>query len=248
MKAQFLNILIASFVLLITTTQCAKENMGDCVKSTGKVVSQFRSFSEFNKLTVEDNVNVYITFGNENLAWIEAGENLQKLIITDVASNQLTIRNDNKCNWVRSFEVPINVYLQCTELTEIFSYGYGVIETIDTLKTDVFLSEQWLASGNIKLKIQANEVYLKTHTGVGDYECSGTTQYLYLYSSSHGKINAQETSSTTCYVWNNGTGDFRVNASDSLLGKIENLGDVYYNNNVQHITTTTSGEGLLIAY
>jgi len=227
-------------------TCCAKENMGDCAKSTGKVVQQNRAVAAFDKLEVEDNINVFITFGDENELLVEAGENLLPLIKTEVKNNTLFIRNDNKCNWVRSFEVPVNVYLKSTGLQSITARGFGLIETLDTLVTDVFLAEHWLASGKIKLRINAQEVYLKSHTGVGDFDCTGKTGYLYLYSSSHGIFRTENLVANNCYALNYGTGDFYLNVSDTLVVLINGLGDIYYKAGPAVITESISGGGTLI--
>jgi len=227
---------------------CQKENMGDCFKSTGKVTRETRFFEHFTSLEVEDNVNVFITFGDYNEAIVEAGSNLMPLIRTEVNLGKLIIRNDNKCNWVRSLDVPINVYLQCVDIESITSRGFGLVETIDLINRDVFTAEHWLASGKIKLRLNTQETYLKSHTGVGDFECSGNTDYLYLYSSSHGVFRTENLLAASCYAWNLGSGDFHVNVSDSLHARIENLGDVYYNQNVQSVTSFITGSGQLIQY
>jgi hypothetical protein len=239
---------LLALITLFLLPGCGKENMGDCVKSTGKVMQQNRSVAAFDKLEVEDNINVFITFGDENELVAEAGENLLPLIITEVKDNTLIIRNDNKCNWVRSFEVPVNVYLKSTGLQSITSRGFGLIETLDTLVTDVFTAEHWLASGKIKLRIDAQEVYLKSHTGVGDFDCIGKAGYLYLYSSSHGIFRTENLVADNCYALNFGTGDFHVNVSDTLIVSLSSLGNIYYNSGVTIITEQISGSGTTIPY
>jgi len=239
---------LLALITMFLLPGCGKENMGDCVKSTGKVIQQNRSVAAFDKLEVEDNINVFITFGDENELVAEAGENLLPLIITEVQNNTLIIRNDNKCNWVRSFEVPVNVYLKSTGLQSITSRGFGLIETLDTLVTDVFTAEHWLASGKIKLRLDAQEVYLKSHTGVGDFDCTGKAGYLYLYSSSHGIFRTENLVVDNCYALNFGTGDFHVNVSDTLIVSLNSLGNIYYNSGVTIITEQISSSGTIIPY
>lgn len=240
--------IVLVLMLLPLLFSCKKENMGDCLKSTGKVTTETRFFENFTSLEVEDNVNVFITIGDYNEAIVEAGSNLMPLIITELNSGKLIIRNDNKCNWVRSLDVPINVYLQCVDIESITSRGFGLVETIDEINRDVFTAEHWLASGKIKLRLNTQETYLKSHTGVGDFECSGNTGYLYLYSSSFGIFRTENLFADSCYAWNLGTGDFHVNVTDALYARIESLGDVYYNQSVQAVSSDISGSGQLIQY
>lgn len=238
-------IFFATLVMLFFS-QCKKENMGDCLKSTGTVVTESRDLANFNRIEVFDNINVFIHFGEAPQAEIEAGSNLLKLIETSIEGETLYIRNNNKCNWVRSFEVPINVHLTCTSLSEIVARGVGDIETVDTIEAFEFLAEQWESSGTMKLKLNTKGVYLKSNTGPADFHCSGTTDYLYAYSSSYGIFRLEELTAEGAYIWNKGTGDIYVNTSNSLEVILEYIGDVYYTGDPEmlNVTATHSGQAI----
>ncbi len=222
--------------------------MGDCFKSTGATQTEIRDLAQFNRLEVEDNVNVYIRFGSPERVEIEAGKNLLELIETEVEGNTLFIRNNNKCNWVRSYEKPINVTLYCQELNEMIAHGYGTIETLDTIVQPTFIAEQWLASGMIRLLLDTDEVYLKSHTGPADFECRGFSDFLYAYNSSQGILRLEGVQAQNAFVWNTGTGDIFVNAEDSVQILIENVGDVYYTGQPDFVSTTLEHEGQAIPF
>ncbi len=222
--------------------------MGDCLKSTGTVVTEMRELPDFNRLEVFDNINIFIHFGETPKAEVEAGSNLLNLIETVVDGETLFIRNSNKCNWVRSFEVPINIHLTCTNLNEIVARGVGNIETIDTINSDALLVEQWESSGTVKLRLNTSEVYLKSNTGPADFECSGSTDYLYAYSSSYGIFRLEELTSSDAFIWNKGTGDIYVNASNSLEIFLDYTGDVYYTGNPETLNITATNNGQAIPF
>lgn len=222
--------------------------MGDCLKSTGSVVTEIRELGEFNRIEVFDNANVFIHFGESTKAEIEAGSNLLKLIETEIVGETLYIRNNNKCNWVRSFEVPINIHLTCTNLNEIVARGVGNIETVDTINNYEFFAEQWESSGTVKLRLNTSGVYLKSNTGPADFECIGNTDYLYAYSSSYGIFKLEELTSGDAYIWNKGTGDIYVNASNSLEIILDYIGDVYYTGNPETLNITTNHDGQAIPF
>lgn len=243
-----INRIFAAFFVLLLFSQCKKENMGDCLKSTGTVVTEFRELEDFNRIEVFDNVNVFIHFGESPNAEIEAGSNLLKSIETEVVGETLYIRNNNKCNWVRSFEVPINIHLTSTNLIEIVARGVGNIETIDTINTDELLVEQWESSGTVKLRLNTNKVYLKSNTGPADFECSGSSEFLYAYSSGYGIFRLEEVTSVDAYIWNKGTGDIYVNASNSLEILLNYIGDVYYTGNPETLNITSTHNGQAIPF
>lgn len=225
---------------------CKKENLGDCFKSTGSLTTEMRELPSFNRLEVEDNVNVYIRFGETNKAEVEAGKNLLDLIETEVVDNTLFIRNKNTCNWVRSYKVPVNVELHCQSIHELIARGFGEIQTLDTLHADIFLAEQWLSSGIIKLLLNTNQVYLKTHTGPADFECSGISDYLYAYNSSQGIFHLEGIQAAEGLIWNDGVGDIYVNVSDTLSMQLDNKGDIYYYGDPAHVVTESSDDGQAI--
>lgn len=239
---------IGALLMVWLLPGCQKENMGDCFKSTGSVTTESRSLMPFKHLEVEDNVNVQIIFDNNTFAEVEAGKNLLSLIETEVRDETLFVRNNNKCNWVRSYKVPVNVTVHCPQLNSIISRGYGEVETLDTVRTDGFFAEQWLASGKLKLKLNTPSVYLKSHTGPADYECSGVVDYLYAYNSSQGIFKLAEIEARKALIWNKGTGDIHVNVSDSLDMIIEHLGDVYYTGDPDFVEAEITGSGEAIPF
>lgn len=56
---KFFSLFILSF-LLVT---CKKENLCDCFKGTGKQTTEERSVAAFNKVFVDDEIDVHITEG-----------------------------------------------------------------------------------------------------------------------------------------------------------------------------------------
>lgn len=225
---------------------CKKENMGDCFKSTGNIETEMRSLAIFNRIEVEDNVNVFIRFDDEHKAEVTSGKNLLSMIETEVRDQTLFIRNNNKCNWVRSFKKPVNVTVYCEYLDELIARGFGTVETLDTIQQATFYSEQWLASGEVKLLLNTNEVYIKSHTGPADFDCRGTTDFLYSYNSSQGILDLRHLKANDAFVWNKGTGNIYVQVEDSLEVLIESVGDIYYSGNPGTIIHTGSGSGELL--
>ena len=84
------------FVFLFLS--CHNENKCDCLKSTGDIITEARSISGFNKISVEDNINLFITEDSAFSLTVEAGSNLMNFIKTDVTDSCLYLQNKNKCN------------------------------------------------------------------------------------------------------------------------------------------------------
>ena len=219
--------------------------MGDCFKSTGKIVEEERSTRTFTKIELNDRINLFITYAPELSVKVKAGENLQDLIKTEVKGNTLKIENTNKCNWVRSFKKEVDVFISTPTLKEITYYGSGEVHYLNTFITDTLLVNLWEASGDLTLNVDAQLVELKTHTGVGTIKCKGQTNRLVAFVGGNGFVDASEIIANEVLAVNENTGYAQVNAIAILKADIRGSGNIeYYGDPL--ITLTKEGRGELI--
>lgn len=143
------------YLLLIAFSfACSKEKTFDCVKSTGDIEKENRYFENFSSLYVEDNIDVILVQSMPGRVVVEAGDNLLPKIKCVQEGNLLKIKNDNTCNWVRSYKKPINIYVGVDQVKEISQKGYGTIKEGEALKTDT-LRIYNLTFGETDLTIEA---------------------------------------------------------------------------------------------
>ena len=74
---------------LLIANSCKKENLCDCVKSTGPTNTIYRDIKGFNCIKLQDKINLYITQGPEFEVRVDAGRNLQGLIKTELDGETL---------------------------------------------------------------------------------------------------------------------------------------------------------------
>ena len=110
-------IIIPALLSVMIYSGCGKS--GNCLTSTGKIIQEVRSVGAFDSIDVRDNVNVILIMDSVNKVVVESGKNIISGITTDVADHQLTIQNLNKCNWLRSYDKPLNVYISVKKLLKI---------------------------------------------------------------------------------------------------------------------------------
>src|SRR5688572_25886862 len=130
--------LLQLFLLFSATlcSSCEKDHMGDCFKSTGDIIKESRPVSFFYAIDVEKKVDVIIRQGTPEEITVEAGENIVGGITTRIENNTLFITNENKCNWVRSYSNPVNVYVTTNRLQQIYQNGNGKITSDGVLHFD----------------------------------------------------------------------------------------------------------------
>ena len=189
-KLEQLKITLIVFAVLLLTS-CKKENSCDCFKRTGSIVNVNREVSGFDKLFVEDNLNVFITQGSVFEVKIESGDNLISLIKTEVVDGTLFIRNKNRCNWTRSYDKPFNVYVTMPVLNFLTSDGTGKIRSLNTITTPD-LDIQIKNSGDIELVINNSKITSHMH-GSGDLTLHGhTSEHVYAHAKEVAELQGYE--------------------------------------------------------
>lgn len=233
--------LYAGFVLF---AGCRKENMCDCMKSTGEDVKEIRTLNDFSKIEVRKNVFVTLFQDTINYAEVEAGSHLVDLIRTDVENGILKITNDNTCNWVRSYDREIHVNVHLKKLSQLDHYGSEEINCANTLITgfiDIFENN----SADIHLMLDAHDVYARQMIGGGDIYLSGRSVFNYNFGGSFGYIHAEDLVSDSVQVDHRGTGDVHVRPVSWLGVYLADRGNVYYSGNPV-VESVINGTGKLI--
>lgn len=217
-------IFLAIFYLAILSG-CKKENSCDCIKRTGDIIMDNRTLNDFDKIIVEDNLNVFITEDSIFRVTVEAGENIAPLIKTEVVEGVLFIRNKNRCNWARSYKKPLNVYVTMPLVRYITSDGTGDIKSLNTITTNI-VDLQIKNSGNIELTV-SNERVLSHMHGSGDITMHGNTIEHDISIGGTAYIYAADLETSYTYIHTFTLGMSYIRAKDLLICKMEEKGDTY---------------------
>ena len=199
--------------------------MCDCIKRTGEIITETRSVKAFDRLQVEEDVNVFITDAASQEVTVEGGKNIVPLIETVVDDGTLIIRNHNKCNWARAYNKPLNVYIKTPGLSYIRSNGTGDIKSLNTINKDS-LDITIDNSGSIELSVNCTSVVSHIF-GCGDLTMHGHT---YQNASSIGGTSflyCKDLVSTYTWVQSFTLGTCYVNASGLLICRFDDKGDIH---------------------
>lgn len=238
---------IAFLVLLSILYSCEKSSLTDCFKNTGPVTTEEREVDDFNHILLRHNVNLHLRQAEKNKITVKAGGKLIKKIKTTVNDDgQLEIRNNNSCNWVRSFDTPIDVFLDFVKLDSIEYRSTGDILAEETLFLDTLKIDVLEGSGMIELKVDAHVVFCGLTYGTADIVLTGKCEISYVYSAGFGRIDNRDLSSKFVFVNNKSSNDVYLQATIDLGATIENIGNIYYTGNPPTINLNKTGTGKLI--
>ncbi len=241
------------FLLLVDS--CKKENMCDCVKSTGSDVRSDRPACPFKWISLEGKIDLVITQDTTERLYVVAGRHLIDNIETSVSAETLYIKNHNICNFVRSYGRHITVYASVKYLRELLYYGAGDVTCTNALTSaggaDTLIGvESFEGSGNIYMNVSAPYSNFLIHTGPANIYVQGSVQNLYLYNIGDGQINTTALAVNYIHVENGGSGDTYIrstgSASSYLRANIYGIGNVYCKGNPANFLPTYSGTGRVI--
>lgn len=247
-KSVIANILVLLVVVVFFSFgSCQKTPVLDCFIGTGNIVKEERQLGQFQTIVLKDNMNLILQKSNTNSLVVEAGSNLMGKIVTEVENDSvLTIRNDNRCNWVRSFDEPLNVYVNFQQLDILEYRSIGNVTNVDTLRVDSLCIDVREGAGKIKLLIKSPLVYCNLHYGTADIVLSGKADLAYVFGDGFGRIDNRDFTVNQVYVTNKSSNDMFLNANLRLGATIENIGNIYYRGNPPEIELQQLSSGQLI--
>lgn len=239
-------LLLCLLVLIgILLASCQKGDPTDCFKSTGKDVTESRPVSSFNKIELEDNINLVLTQNDSYSISVHGGKNVLKKVKTDIADGVLTIKNNNSCNWMRSFDREITVFANVSVLSVIDYRGSGDIKSTNTITGDSLILNIVEGAGRVDLDVNMNKNYIYFHIGTASIHYKGYSHLSYITSSSFGPVDAEGLETVFTYINNESSNNCYVNSDLRLEATIKGIGDIFYSGTPE-IILNDLGEGRLI--
>lgn len=234
-------------ILLVGVISCDKTRLGDCFKSSGKLVIEERALVAFHGIRLYDNVDLVIKSGPEPKCIVKSGENLIAEISTKINDQGfLEIHNLSSCNWTRSFDQELSVTVFVQRLDSIEYRSIGNVSTPDTLIQDSLVVALYEGAGRVELLLKSEVVSVALHYGTQELLLSGITGVAYAYSASFGLIDTQKLVASLMYVNSRSSNHMYVRALTTLEVSIESLGNVYYFGEPGNIVYSHSSSGVLI--
>lgn len=202
---------------------CNKEKDFDCFKSTGNIVKVFRTTPSFSKILLQGNIHLVFIPDTIQKIEIEAGENLIPKITTTVENDSLILDNRNYCNWVRSFENEVTIYIYGNPGLKLYHKGYGKVS--GNIKGNRFFIKSW-SNETTELELNVNQLWLESFK-LGNTFLSGSIENAQIFRHETGKIDMNNTSWCKKLIYHDhGQGKSIIRADEKLEIKIFDSGEV----------------------
>jgi|GEM_PF-203584 len=211
------------------------------VKGDGNVIKQERNVPAFTGIEVQSGIDLFITQGTKQSVIIEAEENLQDLITTEVTGPTLQVYVKKGTNIWRS--QGMKAYITVTDLKSVSVSGGGDVASQSLIKTgDIEINIS--GGGDLKFDLEAGRTSC-TLSGGGDAHISGTASDCKLTISGGGDLELKAgLRSLDATV--SGGGDVTIateEKSDKIEITVSGGGDLNLKVNATDMKTYVSGGG-----
>jgi hypothetical protein len=215
---------------------CYFDNV-ESISGNGKVVKQNREVSDFSGLKVATGIDAVITQGDKESVTVEADENLQDYIKTEVIDGKLKIYSDKNIRHAKEKKV----YIEYKKLQSIDISSAGDVEGNNTLVTDA-LDVQMSSAGNLNLALEAESLEI-TISSAGDARLSGKVDAFKADLSSAGDLNAYELEAKTGDIRVSSAGSAQVFITEEASFQCSSAGNIRYKGEprIKNISTSSAG-------
>ena len=189
------------------------------VRGNGKVVKSERSAGQFEAIEVSAGLDVFLSQDSVNKIVVEADENLQGIIKTEVSNGRLKIYPDKGIRHASSKKV----YVTLKSINKLHASSGSDVKSKELKLHDVDIS---VSSGaNLEMTLIANKIVLEGNSG-GRIAISGTTENLDVDGSSGVNIKAENLQSHNCIAGASSGANLKINVTEKINAKASSGGQI----------------------
>lgn len=240
MKTPITKILTLLFVATLLSS-CSID-MFNRVNGNRNVVTENRSTKEdFTKIKVSTGLDLYISQGSKNQITVEADENLQDIIMTEVKDGVLRIYSEKNIWRAKARKV----YVTIETLEALTATSGSDAYAKETLKVND-LKVSATSGADIHISVDANTIETSATSG-SDIEVSGVANNHISKATSGASIDAYELRSKNATVKATSGADINIYASESIDAKATSGGDIDFKGDPKKVDKKSSSGGSVSA-
>ncbi len=240
--------LILFFAISLFLLACKKSEDRTCAKTAGEDAELELLLDPFNSLELNPNVRYILVQDTVEKVIVRGGGNLINLISATVDDQKLSIKNGNKCNFLRSYKHEVEVEIHLINIINVLFKGTKELSCKNQLNLPYLTFVVDEGAGTCNLNLKCTSLYLGSRLGWGNFNVSGKTNYLriVMYGNGFGDLyNFQIIDSAT--VISESSERLKINLDDALIrAETSSNGDIWYIGTPSFLEYNRYGEGELI--
>lgn len=232
---------------LALLASCSPDDDGACLRSMGELGSEERSLPPFDRLLLEDRLDVEYRYDSLYRVELSYGQNMLDQIRTEVQDGELRIYNSARCRWLRGLSLVPQLRIYAPGFSSLENRCSGSILFGDSLHSSYFSYDEYDANGEVQLLLSVDSCDIRQHTGRVILRARGRSGLTGLYSASVGRIYAGQLISDASSVNHSSFQPMEVHAGIYLFAGIYERGDLCYFGDPETIEPDILGSGSLSA-
>ena len=213
-------------------------NLNSGVRGNGQVTIEKRLTDQpFTAIKAAEGLDVYLTQSDNVSISIEADENLQDIIITEVTDKVLKIHTKQNIGRCKSKRVMINF----KDISSITATSGSNVYTTNTIESNN-LELETTSGSDMKLNVDTSTLNCKSTSG-SDMILSGKTNKLMAEATSGSVIKAVDLIAESSHIKATSGANITVNTSKELIAKASSGGDIKYLGNPKIVNKNNSSSG-----
>jgi len=212
-------------------------NIQDSISGNGNVIKQSRDVTEFTGIKVSTGINVLLTQGQKPGVEVEADDNLQEWIRTEVKGSVLHIYSDKNIRMAKAKKA----FVTCNVLDRIEISSAGDINSVNKFTADK-LAIEMSSAGDLRFEVEANEISISI-SSAGNAYLKGKANVLKADLSSAGDLNAFDLEARSGDVSVSSAGSARVFITEEASFYSSSAGNINYKGEprIKEIHTSSAG-------
>jgi len=230
-----------AMTVLLTLSSCVISGWDQGISGNGDVVTTTRDVSGFSGVQISSGIDVWLSEGNSFEVTVEADENLQDVILTELDGDILVVKTDH-VNIRSAKSKKVHVTIPKLSELKISSAGDCVGQTsfsCDDLRISIS------SAGDLTLEVEAREIDINISSS-GEARISGSADVLNVSLSSAGDLNAFDLIAGKVDVDVSSAGDAKVHATEEITMNASSAGNIYYRGDAKIIHSRSSSAGDIV--
>lgn len=236
MKTLFLK--TSALVLFIICTSCVGD-MFNSVTGNNNVTTQKRitGGEPFTQIKASNGLDVYITQSENQSVVVEADENLQDIIITEVKDGVLYIYTEKNIWKAASRKIDVSL----KDISSITATSGSDVYTTSKLTTSS-INVSATSGASLKLDLDATNIVASATSGA-DIDLQGISTSLNASATSGADINCYELKSKNVQASVTSGADIDVYVEENLVASATSGGDIDYKGNPSQVNKSSNSGG-----
>lgn len=243
-----MKILIVFIAFATVLLSCKKAEDRACFKSVGVEITEEIELESFQTLFLGAHINFILVQDTVEKVVLTGGKNMLNFISANVVDGELTITNDNKCNFLRTYKKSITVEVHLININQIEYEGTTPLTCANQITCPQLLVIIKEGAGQFNLDLNNEKLFTNISNGWGNMKITGSTKYAKLEANSNGFIDAYDLNvQDSLHVISKTPNTIKINAENTLLrSETASKGDIWYVGTPSLIDHNQYGTGELL--